>query len=547
MKIDNYTIVREISRGPITTVYLARQESLDRTVLLKVLNVQWRGETDLVERFKREAKICARLRHPNIVNIYDFGTTEDSLYLAMEYLEGVNLEQFIQKYFPLPREVLLFIGKEILKGLQYAHSHGVVHRDIKPANIIIGDDGSVKITDFGLATIADLPAITNQGGTVGTPAYMSPEQAQGKRLDQRSDIFSLGVTIYKMSNGKNPFEGENYALSIQNILDKKPAPLKKINNGMPAALSDIVEKMLEKNPAKRPPSAGDILSADVFGTIFFERQILTEFIKNPRREDSTTVSPVKPEKRLLPLYFAITFVVAVIFVLGAILYNVESGKTNIAENKSSGNTTLPAPDTLKQKITITEDTTSQETLVAFKQTPPEPAQNSPGDTEEKSGRDLTANSEERLPPPEPQPGGIYITCFPWARVNIDGQYYETTPMQKPITLQPGEYLLELNNPNFMPYRERFTISSASIDTINIRLKPLIGYLYVQVHPWAEIHLNGLYVETTPLKKAIPLTAGKYELKLINPNTSSWIDSITIFAGQTTTKQIALEPRKSGND
>ncbi|MCB0274089.1 MAG: serine/threonine protein kinase, partial [Calditrichaeota bacterium] len=192
MKINGYTIIDELSQGPISTVFLGRQDALNRQVFIKRLNTQWLGENDLRERFRREALICARLNHPNIVQVIDVGTEPDNLYIISEYVNGVNLGAFLKAQPDLPIAMVLWLSREIIQGLAYAHEHGILHRDIKPENIMLSRDGGVKISDFGLARAEDLPSLTFQGEVVGTPAYMSPEQARLGTVDQRSDLFSLG-------------------------------------------------------------------------------------------------------------------------------------------------------------------------------------------------------------------------------------------------------------------------------------------------------------------------------------------------------------------
>jgi len=259
MKIEGFTIESEISRGPITSAFLANQNILERKVLLKVLNVQWRDDTDLVERFRREAKISARLKHPNIVTIFDFGISNHAFYIAMEYIDGLELSAFIKKHHPLPYPLVTYILRETLQGLAYAHQKEVLHRDIKPGNIMIGDDGNIKLTDFGLATIAEFPRLTSQDDIVGTPAYMSPEQAKGLELDYRSDLFSLGVTLYEMLTGKSPFLDQNLALTIQNIITRIPSFPRDLKKNIPTWLAELTLKLLEKDIKKRPKSVQMIL------------------------------------------------------------------------------------------------------------------------------------------------------------------------------------------------------------------------------------------------------------------------------------------------
>lgn len=544
MKVENYTIQKELSRGPITTVFLATQIALDRAVLLKILNVQWKGEKDLVERFRREAKICARLKHPNIVNIFDFGTTANSFFLAMEFVEGCNLEEFIKKHHPLPFKIIAFIFHELLKGIEYAHGQGVIHRDIKPANIMIGKDGSVKISDFGLATIADFPALTEMGGTVGTPAYMSPEQAEGKNLKPQSDLFSLGTTIYEMACRENPFMGENFAESIQYVLHKSQLPLLKKRADTPQWFSDIVQKLLEKNPQKRPASATEIIQKLKSNTPLYDHSILIDFIKEPSSHsvDSADVvrSSRKSPKKLFPIYILISVLALVI--ISVFFFKKSNGP--VAPNTTEGD--LAKKDMVVDSIELVNkpnsDTSKQQRKTLSSNTP---------ETKLAASQDLIEKKQpEKIKEPEitledeplfeeAKPGAIYISTYPWAKIFIDGKYQETTPLREPLPLEAGKYALRLENPNFASIEQEIVVQPELTDTLNFNLEPAIGFLEVQVIPWAEVYINNEYNETTPLNHPVSLPAGKYELKLMNPNFTTWTDSIKIEAGQTISRQISL--------
>lgn len=546
MKVKNYTLQKELSRGPITTVFLATQITLERTVLLKILNVQWKGEKDLVERFQREAKICARLKHPNIVNIFDFGTSENSFYLAMEYIDGWNLADFIKKHHPLPFSVIYSIFLEILKGLQYAHSQGVIHRDIKPSNIMIGKEGTVKISDFGLATIADFPAVTEMGGTVGTPAYMSPEQAQGKKLDPKSDLFSLGTTIYETVSEENPFMGENFAESIQLILTKKQIPLSKNRMETPIWLSDLIQRLLEKNPSKRISSATEIIQNLKSHLAHSEQNTLVKFIREPSdvksdliEEDGTSK---KFSKKPKPLYIYLSVIAVVIITVFFFLQRNETANPNLSDKNPSQ----------KRSIGDSIQVVAESNLDINKYTEPKSTDNIPEekaiplsnpDSDIPNIEDNLENKESELSQneiiPEVKSGKIYISTYPWAKIFIDGKYRETTPLKDPIQLEAGTYKLRLENPHFVTIEQTLNIQPEMSDTLNFNLEPSNGFLDLQVIPWAEVYIDGEYKETTPLKDPISLPAGKHFLKLINPNLSTWSDSIDIQPGRTFTKQISL--------
>ncbi|TET63575.1 MAG: PEGA domain-containing protein, partial [Candidatus Stahlbacteria bacterium] len=283
--IKNFEIKELIATGGMAAIYKAVQVSLDRVVAVKILHGHLAQDKNFITRFEREAKAAANLKHENIVNIIDYGEAEDVYFIAMEYVEGKSLKDLINSIKFVPHDIALAIAHEISQGLNHAHKKGVVHRDIKPANILISYDGMVKIADFGLAQAQDLTSITITGSIVGTPAYMSPEQAAGKKVDHRTDIFSSGVVIYEMITGVKPFRGENYSSVIHEILTVKPPKPADANPVITREVNDIIEKMLEKNLDKRYQHISevceDISSYSRRKNIEISRNSIGEFINKP--------------------------------------------------------------------------------------------------------------------------------------------------------------------------------------------------------------------------------------------------------------------------
>lgn len=259
--LGRYEVSKELGKGAMGIVYLGKDPKINRTVAIKTL--QFDSDLDeaqlkmVKERFFREAESAGMLNHPNIITIYDAGEDYDISYIAMELLDGDDLKKNCDKQNLLPARRVVEIVAKTANALDYAHKQGIVHRDIKPSNIMILKDGTVKVTDFGIARITS-SSKTATGTVLGTPSYMSPEQIAGKKADGRADIFSLGVTLYELLTGVKPFEGESIAQLLFQITQAKQGDPKKHNPAITDALAAILDKSLEKEPEKRYQSAGEM-------------------------------------------------------------------------------------------------------------------------------------------------------------------------------------------------------------------------------------------------------------------------------------------------
>jgi serine/threonine protein kinase len=252
--LGEYEILNELGRGGMATVFLAHDIALDRKVAIKVMAPHLLEGQGMAERFKLEARTAAQLSHPHIIPIYSVRETEETLYFIMKYIEGRGLDEIIKKMAPLPIPMVRDILTKVGAALGYAHRRDVVHRDVKPGNIMIDEEGTPIVTDFGIAKVAETQGLTMTGATIGTPAYMSPEQCEAKEVTGASDQYSLGIVVFEMLTGKVPFQGDTAVSTMYKHCHEPLPPLEDFRPDCPSELRDTVTRMLAKSPSDRWPS-----------------------------------------------------------------------------------------------------------------------------------------------------------------------------------------------------------------------------------------------------------------------------------------------------
>lgn len=324
----NYKIKKRIGSGGMSTVYLARDTRLDRDVAVKVLKIDPRlglketGRREIILRFQQEAKAAARLNHPNIVSIYHVGRQGDQYYIVMEYLDGFSLGHLMKSGERNAFETILTWMDQICDGLQFAHEHGVIHRDIKPDNLILLKNGTIKITDFGIARLEESELVKTKDQTfMGTIYYCSPEQLKEfKNIDRRTDVFSMGVVFYQLLTGRLPFHEESIAKTIDRIIHGEPDPPRKIVPEIPVSVERTVLKCLAKDPADRFQTARELKAA------LLESRASRGELASTKRESHD----VPPQKAQMPVFFRLSMTIGLIMIIAAFLFGyflIESRKS----------------------------------------------------------------------------------------------------------------------------------------------------------------------------------------------------------------------------
>lgn len=291
-RLGDYRLIAVMGAGGMGIVYRAEDSKLKRAIALKVMRPEIAASETSRKRFLREAQSAARIDHENIVTIYQVDEDNGVPFIAMRYLNGETLKTKLRREGRIDSRVVADVGRQVATGLAAAHEQGLIHRDIKPENIWMeAETGRVKILDFGLARTPDADVrLTQSGLVVGTPKYMSPEQATGKTIDHRSDLFSLGSVLYRLLSGKEPFDGGNSSATLIKVTQAEFEPIEKICRGLDPKLVRLVNKLLKKAPSKRPQTAREV--AEALAKI--EKHLQAELEEKARRQSMTETAELKP-------------------------------------------------------------------------------------------------------------------------------------------------------------------------------------------------------------------------------------------------------------
>lgn len=492
MKTGQYKTEEKINQSSTTTVYRAYDELLHRRVLLKVLHGHLANDREIRERFVREARACAALKSEHIVQVFDLTEIDGAPAIVMEFVEGKSLKETIDEQPVIRFELARKTAIHVLRALASAHEKGIVHRDIKPGNILVGGDGIIKVTDFGLASFAASPTVTMEGMVLGTPAYMAPEQLRGEDVDGRTDLFALGASLVETVSGERIFEGDTYSQCMKKVLAFKETDLDKYVEHSSPEFVQFLKRLMHPKRDERFSSAAEALTA--LGEI--------------PESTSAHLDVMKPKINVRILY-AVAGAMAILFFLwaGSMLFLTPDGNTHQTLNVSVP-TIGPAGDTLVQQ--------SELNTVSLRKSNNQPMNDGQGLNKEKAGTKSMRDS-----------GKVFFTSTPWAKIYVNNRLIGETPMATPLVLAEGDHAVMFVNPSFDPIMTNVTVVSNKEQTIAGNFLDHAGYIMCTVVPWAEVYVDEQYKDTTPLAKPIMISAGKRSVRFKNSSYSDIVREINV--------------------
>ena len=495
------TVEEKISESSSTCVYRAFDTVLQRRVLLKVLHKHLASDHDLHQRFIREARACAALRSEHIVQVYELIEYEGAPAILMEYVEGASLKNLIAEGKTRSMEFTRNVALHTLRGLVAAHTKGIIHRDIKPGNILVTGDGTMKVSDFGLASMAFLPTVTAQGMVLGTPAYMSPEQIRHEEIDQRSDLFSLGATLLEVLTGNRLFDGNSYAECASKILTFKSDALDHYSEQSSLEFVQFLKLLMSPQKKDRFASSKDALHA-------LDTNESNINISRPQASSSK-----KQRAAIISVFLFILCAVVLSFYLYFSQSHVQKPYQEMA-----------ASDTMRSSMTYQAKPLKNKDISPLER--PLQKQQLQGE------KTAMANS-----------GSVLITSAPWAKVYIDTVLIGETPFSKPLTLSAGQHSVMFMHPSFEPILKTINVQPNKQLHIAGNFIENSGYLKCIASPWAEIYIDEQYKDTTPLEKPIVLSPGVHRVRFKNSSFTDLVREVTIKSKDTCSLSVSFQEKQ----
>lgn len=487
-RLTGWTLV---AHGNLSLCWRATEAAQARTVFVKALNPALEADADMRARFEREARAVSRLNHPHLVRLFEFGEdSEIGLYMLMEWVDGCTLAEKLRKAGALPPAELSKLASDLFLGLEALHSEGILHRDLKPENVLIQPNGTVKISDFGLAALRGEPRLTHHRAIVGTPAYMSPEQAAGKPGDERSDLFAAGALLYEAATGSNPFAAEDVLETLRRIRQFEPAL-----DAVPPNLRGLIASCLEKNPAHRAQNARQAL------------EMLAEAAPFRRK--------FRPGRKSLLTAAALVLVFVGIYWL----------------TRAPRPVTRQLPPSLPPVVTDSAQTAPQ-----LSETPAESSvvqREKPADVSVKPVTKYP-DSATAAPPAmakalPPESVDVWLDVKPWARIFLADRDLGTTPLNHAVRLPRGRHTLRFVNSALPRIEREFSLDSAG-QRLTVNLTDYVATLSVSAEPWGEVFLDGRSAGVTPLDGPLFCTAGPHTLRIVHESLPAVERSFDATAG-----------------
>lgn len=542
-KIGDIQIFAEIKHGTHGATYRGIDTRSQEIVLVKT-HRRARPETARNgSRFAQEAAVYAKIKHPNIVRLLEYGDTPSVQYLALEYIEGTDLRSLLDAHAPLPVDITLTIFSGLLDGLQALHRHRFVHRDLKPENILISQDGVVKICDFDLAVVAT-PETPN--GISGSPGYLAPEMILGEPITPVADLFACGVLLYEMLTGARPFQMDTPAAEMNATVRMPHLPATRVKPDLPAVLDAFLDRLLAKKPAERitPAAARQWLQERfLLGSLEVRQQQLREFLLHPRDYAPTDIlrpaaTPPFRYGRRIGRHLPIAAALLVLFV--ALAYVFWPRNQVVEPNRD-------LPTQAQQEMTRPQQQEPEQQVTITAQQPVESQE------EGSTNRGRAAQSAEPASPkisdrqalPGDRPGPelrsrqLAIVCNPWAYVFIDGDSIGVTPLEAPVEVAAGPHTILLKNPQFPPLRFSVTVDATTAESLHFSLWDHVAQVELNVTPWAEVFINGEKRDLAEGKRLLILLPGRHRLRFLHPALGEKQELIYLQAGERRTLQVNM--------
>jgi serine/threonine-protein kinase len=471
-----YEILGPLGRGGMGMVYKAHDRRLDEVVAIKVLRPDFGADPTMATRFRSEIKLARKVRHRNVCAIHDYGEDQGLLYISMEFVEGVDLKQVLRNGGALPPDRGYEVAIQIAEGLQAVHDAGIIHRDLKTPNIMSDGSGMARLMDFGVAKRVGEGAATVTGQIVGTPEYMSPEQAQGLKVDTRSDIYALGIVLYEIFTGHVPFRGETPISTILKHLNDPPPLDGPLAAGIPETLKPVLRRCLAKNQADRYATARDVREALEEARRPSRRQqpIATQVLQAPTLPQggtSRTLVVPPPRRSFSPWLLAIPVVVA------AVAIPLARGRGTAEVPPATTMAAMPSPlpvepvaTTLAASTLAPVTTLAPATPLAVRPSPaavprpsPRPSHAAAIPTPTPTTIPVTLAPAVTAPAPV-GPGTLQVVVKPWGEVTVDGRLVGTTPLDR-LNLPSGTHVITVRHPLYEPWEGRVSVRAGQTERV----------------------------------------------------------------------------------